>query len=96
MEGARVARRRQKGGAAENEGKDPQPVPAIRLRQGEQAAVMAGDCKHDAEVQLEKLLGDRTCALVVQPPPRAIGQYAPTKFAGGEVFHAAQIAKHLR
>jgi hypothetical protein len=29
------------------------------------------------------------------PSPRAIGQHAPTEFAGREVVHAAQIAKHL-
>jgi hypothetical protein len=42
MESARVAWRRQKGGAAENEGKDPQPMPTIRLRQCEQAPSRPG------------------------------------------------------
>ncbi len=56
MEGAWIAWRRQKGVAAENEGKDPQPVPAVRLRHSEQAAVMAGDRQHGGEVELEELL----------------------------------------
>jgi len=44
---------------------------------------------------VEELLGNRTGALVVKPPPRAIGQHAPTEFAGREVFHAPQVTKHL-
>jgi hypothetical protein len=96
MEGARIARRRQKGVAAENKGKDAQPVPAIRLRHGEQTAVMAGDREHSGKVELEELLGNRTCTLVVKTPPHAIGQHAPTKFARREVVHATQITQHLR
>ena len=40
---------------------------------------------------VEELLGNRTGALVVKAPPRAIGQHAPTEFAGREVFHAPQV-----
>jgi hypothetical protein len=40
----------QKGVAAENKGKDPQQVPAILLRHGEQTAVMAGDREHGGAI----------------------------------------------
>ena len=95
MEGARIARRAEKGGAAENKGEDPQPVAPICLRQGEQAAVMARDCKHGGRSSSKNCFGNRTRALIVESPPRAIGQNAPAELAGGEIVHAAQIAKHL-
>jgi hypothetical protein len=60
----------------------------VLLRHGEQTAVMAGDREHGGKVELEELLGNRTGALVVKTTPRAVGQYAPTQFAGREVFHA--------
>ena len=79
MEGARVGRARQEGLAPEDQREHLEPVAALRFGEGEQAVVVAGKIEERREIDLEELLGDRSRALVVEPPPRAVGENAPAE-----------------
>ena len=95
MEGARVGRARQEGLAPEDQREHLQRVSAFRLVEGEQAVVVAGKIEDGREIDFEELLGDRPRALVVEPPPRAIGEDAPAEVAGGHIVDPPQVAQHL-
>ena len=56
---------------------------------------MAGKVEERREIDLEELLGDRPRALVVEPPPRAVGENAPAEVAGGYIVDPPQVAQHL-
>ena len=92
---ARVGRPSDESFPPEDERKHLQPATAIRFREGEQTVVMAGEIEKLREIHLKKLLRDRPGTLIVEPPPRAVGENAPAEFAGGQVIHAPKIAEHL-
>ena len=43
----------------------------------------------------KKLFRDGAGALVIKPPPAAVGENAPPEITGGQILDAAQIAEHL-
>ena len=59
------------------------------------AALCASQRQSVGHIDLKKLLSPRTCALPIQAPDRAIGQYAPLDGAVGSAFNTAQIPQHL-
>ena len=96
MEGARVGCARQKGLAPEDQREHLEPVAALHRVERKQAVVMAGKVEERSEIHLEELLGDRPRALVVEPPPRAVGKNAPAEPARGYIVDPPQVAQHLR
>ena len=82
--------------APEQENKKLQAMPTLIARQGEQPVVVAGDVQDGGQVDLKEPFRDRTRALIVEPPMRAVGEDAPTHSAFRQVVGAAQVAKHLR
>ena len=95
VECARVGRTGKERLPPEDESKHLQPVTAIIFREGEKAFVMAREIEKSREIHLKKLLRDGTGALIVEPPPCAVGENAPAEFAGGQVVHTPKIAEHL-
>ena len=95
MEGARVGCARQEGIAPEDQREHLEPVAALRFGEGEQAVVVAGKVEERSEFDLEELLRDRPRALVVEPPPRTIGEDAPAEPARGYIVDPPQVAQHL-
>ena len=95
MEGAAIGRALDKGGMAENQGEDAEPMRALRLvALGEQVGE-PGNIEQAREVDLEIFFGARFGALVVEPPQPAIGQDAPLDAAVGERLGARQVAEDL-
>lgn len=45
---------------------------------------------------MEKLPGDRTRALIIEPPLSAVSEDLPAEFAGGEFVNVTEVAQHLR
>ena len=80
----------------EQENKKLQAMPTLIARQGEQPVVVAGDVQGGGQVDLKEPFRDRTRALIVKPPMRAVGQDTPAHSACRKVVRAAQVAKHLR
>ena len=95
MERARVGRPGKESFAPEDEHEHLQPVVPLGFGEGEQAVIVSREIKERCEIDFEKLLRDRPGALIVEPPPGAIGENAPAEFAGGQVIHTPKIAKHL-
>ena len=70
-------------------------MTAFRLVERKQTVVVAGELEDRREIDLEELLRDRPRALVVEPPPRTIGEDAPAKVAGSHIVDPPQVAQHL-
>ena len=73
-----------------------QPVAAFGGIEREQALVVSGDVENRSEIDLAELLRDRAGTLVVEPPPRAVGEDAPAESSGCEVIDATEVPEHLR
>ena len=96
MEGARIGSGRQKRFPAKYQREDAQGMASLLVIQLEQAIAMAGDSQDGRKVEFEELFGHGARTGIVQPPPIAIRQDAPTQIAGGQVINTSQITEHLR
>ena len=90
-----VSRPSKESFAPKDEHEHLQPVIPLGFGEGEQAVIVSREIKKRCEIDFEKLLRNRPGALIVEPPPGAIGENAPAEFAGGQVIHTPKIAKHL-
>ena len=79
MEGPLVYRAGQEGLAPEDQREELEAVAPFRIVEGEEAVVVAGEVEDRREIDLEKLLGHRARALIIEPPARAVGESAPLR-----------------
>ena len=68
---------------------------SLSFGEGEQAVIVAGDIEKHREVDFEELLRDGPGTLIIESPPCAVGEDAPSQLAGSQIVYAPKVAEHL-